>query len=148
MRKKYEAQPWWTSVKGEYSGLVATHTRDQIMAEFKKYDYEVSWDYDPMPVLRTLKTPQLWVLGGDDIEAPSEETQKRLTALGRAGRPIASVVFPQADHGILEYEKDAKGERQHTRTADGYLRMLLDWIKRGTLDGWPYGTAKQLAGPK
>ncbi|SDZ31074.1 hypothetical protein SAMN04487939_13711 [Lysobacter sp. yr284] len=148
VRKKYEAQPWWTSVKGEYSGLVATHTRDQIMAEFKKYDYEVSWDYDPMPVLRTLKTPQLWVLGGDDIEAPSEETQKRLAALGRAGRPIASVVFPQADHGILEYEKDAKGERQHTRTADGYLRMLLDWIKRGTLDGWPYGTAKQLAGPK
>lgn len=149
VRKKYETQPWWKAVKGEYSGLVATHTREQVMAEFKKYDYEVSWDYDPMPVLRTLKTPQLWVLGGDDIEAPSEETQKRLTALGRAGRPIASVVFPQADHGILEYEsKNAQGERQHTRTADGYLRMLLDWIKRGTLDGWPYGTAKQLAGPK
>ncbi|QWP77741.1 alpha/beta hydrolase [Lysobacter sp. K5869] len=148
VRKKYEKDTWWKSVKGEYSGLVATHTRDEVMAEFKKYDYEVSWDYDPMPVLRTLKTPQLWVLGGDDIEAPSEETQKRLTALGRAGRPITTVVFPQADHGILEFEKDAKGERTHTRTADGYLRMLLDWIKRGQLDGWPYGTAKQLAGPK
>lgn len=148
VRKKYEAQAWWKAVKGEYSGLIATGTQAAVMAEFKKYDYEVSWDYDPMPVLRTLRTPQLWVLGGDDIEAPSQETQKRLAALGRAGRPITSVVFPQADHGILEFEKNAKGERQHTRTADGYLRMLLDWIKRGTLDGWPYGTAKQLAGPK
>lgn len=148
VRKKYQNEAWWKSVKGEYSGLVATRSRDEVMAEFKKYDYEVSWDYDPMPVLRTLKTPQLWVLGGDDVEAPSQETQKRLTALGRAGRPITSVVFPQADHGILEFEKNAKGERQHTRTADGYLRLLLDWIKRGKLDGWPYGTAEQLAGPK
>lgn len=148
VRAKYQKEPWWSAVKGEYSGLIARHTPAEVAAEFAKHDYEVSWDYDPMPVLRTLKTPQLWMLGGDDIEAPSEETQKRLTELGRAGRPITSVVFPQADHGILEFEKDAKGERQHTRTAEGYLRMQLDWIKRGTLDGWPYGTAKQLAGPK
>lgn len=147
-RAKYSKQPWWKAVKGEYSGMIANHTPAEIAAEFAKYDFEISWDYDPMPVLRTLKTPQLWMLGGDDIEAPSEETQKRLTALGRAGRPITSVVFPQADHGILEFEKNAKGERQHTRTAEGYVRMQLDWIKRGTLDGWPYGTAKQLAGPK
>jgi len=148
VRAKYAKEPWWKAVKGEYSGLIANHTPAEVAAEAAKYDYEVSWDYDPMPVLRTLKTPQLWMLGGDDIEAPSEETQKRLTALGRAGRPITSVVFPQADHGILEFEKDAKGERQHTRTAEGYVRMQLDWIKRGTLDGWPYGSAKQLAGPK
>ncbi|MGO1073491.1 alpha/beta hydrolase family protein [Lysobacter sp. CA199] len=148
LREKYQGEPWWKALKGEYTGLIALRTRAEAIAEMAKFDFEVSWDYDPMPVLRTLKTPQLWVLGGDDVEAPSEETQKRLKALGDAGRPIASVVFPQADHGILEFEKDAKGERQHTRTADGYVRMQLDWIKDGTLKHWPYGTAKQLAGPK
>ncbi|MEH6414665.1 alpha/beta hydrolase family protein [Pseudomonas sp. CGJS7] len=148
LRKKYQAEPWWKALKGEYTGLVAQHTREEVKAEMAKYDFEVSWDYDPMPVLRSLNTPQLWVLGGDDVEAPSEETQKRLKALGDAGRPITSVVFPQADHGILEFEKDAKGERQHTRTADGYVAMQLEWVKTGSLKHWPYGTAKQLAGPK
>ncbi|UJB18994.1 MULTISPECIES: alpha/beta hydrolase family protein [Lysobacter] len=148
LREKYQGEPWWKSLKGEYSGLIALHTREESMAEMAKYDYEVSWDYDPMPVLKTLNTPQLWVLGGDDVEAPPQETQKRLIVLGQAGRPITSVVFPQADHGILEFEKDAKGERQHTRTADGYVRMQLDWVKDGTLKHWPYGTAKRLAGPK
>ncbi|MGH8081414.1 MAG: alpha/beta hydrolase family protein [Lysobacter sp.] len=148
LRAKYQNEPWWKALKGEYSGLVALHTREEAIAEIAKNDVEVSWDYDPVPVLRGLKVPQLWVLGGDDVEAPSEETQKRLKAMGDAGRPITSIVFPQADHGILEFEKNAKGERQHIRTADGYVRMQLDWIKHGTLKGWPYGTAKQLAGPK
>ncbi|ALN83373.1 prolyl oligopeptidase family protein [Lysobacter capsici] len=148
LRKKYQGEPWWKALKGEYSGLIASHTREEALAELAKFDFEVSWDYDPMPVLRSLKTPQLWIVGGDDVEAPSADTQKRLTALGEAGRPITSVVFPQADHGILEFEKDAKGERKHTRIAEGYIRMQLDWIKHGTLKGWPYGQARQLAGPK
>lgn len=148
LRKKYQGEAWWPAFKGEYSGLIARRTREESLAELAKFDFEVSWDYDPMPVLRTLKAPQLWVLGGDDVEAPSDDTQRRLTALGEAGRPITSVVFPQADHGILEFVTDAQGKRQHTRIAEGYLPMQLDWIKRGTLDGWPYGAARQLAGPK
>ncbi len=148
VRAKYAGEPWWKALKGEYTGLIASHTPAQVAAEAAKIDYEVSWDYDPMPVLRSLSVPQLWMVGGDDVEAPSEETQRRLAELGRAGRPLTSVVFPSADHGILEFELDAKGERQHTRTAEGYQRMQLDWIKRGTLDGWPYGSARQLGGPK
>lgn len=148
LRRKYQNEPWWKALKGEYTGLIALHTREQSLAELAKFDFEVSWDYDPMPVLRSLKAPQLWVLGGSDVEAPPEETEKRLIALGQAGRPITSAVFPQADHGILEFETDAQGKRQHTRIAEGYIRMQLDWIKHGTLKGWPYGRAKQLAGPK
>ena len=148
LRKKYQDQPWWKALKGEYSGTIALHTREEALAELAKDDVEVSWDYDPMPVLKNLKAPQLWVLGGSDVEAPPEETEKRLIALAQAGRPITSVVFPQADHGIWEFEINADGKRENTRTADGYVRMQLDWIKHGKLDGWPYGTAKQLAGPK
>lgn len=76
-----------------------------------------------MPVLRKLTQPQMWRLGGDDIEAPSQETQRRLSALAAEGRPIEGAVFPQADHGIFEFETDASSGRLHTRMAEGYLPM-------------------------
>ena len=50
-------------------------------------------DYDPMPVLQALRTPQLWILGADDIDAPPQETWRRLLKLRREGRPIAAVML-------------------------------------------------------
>ncbi|WP_363799670.1 alpha/beta hydrolase [Lysobacter firmicutimachus] len=148
LRAKYGEQPWWKALKGEYTGLVINKTRAEVLAELAKQDVDVSWDYDPMPVLRGLRAPQLWIVGGSDLEAPSDETQKRLVGLAGEGRPITTAVFPAADHGMLEFDVDAKGERQHTRVADGYFRMQLDWIKRGALDHAPYGSAQVLAQPK
>jgi pimeloyl-ACP methyl ester carboxylesterase len=56
--------------------------------------------YDPMPVLENLAVPQLWILGGDDMDAPSGETSRRLRTLQKAGKPITLAVFPGAGHGI------------------------------------------------
>src|SRR5207248_2714120 len=85
--------------------------------------------YDPMPVLANLEVPQLWILGGQDRDAPSGETLRRLTALRKAGRPIRTVVFPNADHGIYEYETRPDGERVSTRQPEGYLPLMRDFIK-------------------
>ncbi|MGJ7903099.1 alpha/beta hydrolase family protein [Lysobacter sp. 1R34A] len=148
LRAKYAAQPWWKALKGEYTGQVINSTRAEVLAELAKQDVDLSWDYDPMPVLRSLPAPQLWILGGSDLEAPSDETQKRLVGLAGEGRPITTVLFPQSDHGMLDFEIDAKGERRHTRVAEGYFAMQLDWIKRGKLDGQPYGRSKVLAEAK
>jgi hypothetical protein len=100
-----------------------------------------SWDYDPMPVLRGLRVPELWVLAGSDTEAPPEETHKRLLALSAEGHPITTVVFPDTNHGILEFETGADGQRKSTRHAEGYFRVLIDWIKTGKLAAAPYGRA-------
>src|SRR3546814_4776894 len=62
--------------------------------------------YDPMPVLRNLETPQLWILGADDRDAPSAETVRRLRALQAAGKPITVVVFPGAT-GSASYRASA-----------------------------------------
>ena len=64
-----------------------------------------------MPVLSNLNVPQLWILGGQDRDAPPFATLRRLDELGKAGRPITTIVFPQADHGMYEFETDADGER-------------------------------------
>ncbi len=93
-----------------------------------------------MPVLRNLKVPQLWILGEDDVDAPSAETARRLRALTAVGHAISVAVFPHAEHGIYEYESAADGSRLSTRQPDGYLRMMEDFIRHGSLEP-AYGTA-------
>lgn len=99
-----------------------------------------SWQYDPMPVLRHLDTPQLWILGGEDADAPSAETIKRLRDLQKSGRPIALAVYPHTEHGIYEFETKPDGTRVNTRNPDGYFDMMRDYILDGKLHG-QYGDA-------
>src|SRR5690606_23855307 len=119
-RAKYAAQPWWAAMKGEFTGMVAHHTRAQVEKMAPEHEVGTSWEYDPMPVLRKLEIPQLWIIAGDDSEAPPRETLRRLRQLAGEGRPIATMVFPGADHGIVTFETGADGERKGTGYADGY----------------------------
>jgi hypothetical protein len=97
--------------------------------------------HDPMPVLRNLDTPQLWILGAEDADAPSAETSRRLQGLQKAGRPITLAVFPHAEHGIYEYETAADGTRLDTRNPEGYFTMMRDFILNGRIADQPYGTS-------
>ena len=86
-------------------------------------------------------TPQLWVLGSDDLEAPSAETAKRIKSLIADGKDYALAVYPGAEHGMTEYELNAKGERVSTRFAPGYFQMMADFIRDGRIVG-NYGNAQ------
>ena len=100
-----------------------------------------------MPVLRALAIPQLRIIAGDDREAPPQETMRRLRALAEAGRPVTTLVFPGTDHGVVTFEAGADGERAETGYADGYFRMMADWVRDGRLDHAPYGKAQPLTAP-
>lgn len=98
-------------------------------------------NYDPMPVLRNLDTPQLWILAADDHDAPSAETKRRLLGLQDKGKPITVAVFPHTEHGIYEYETTTDGKRVDTRNPEGYFAMMRDFILHGRLDTRHYGTS-------
>jgi dienelactone hydrolase len=93
-------------------------------------------------VLRRLKVPLLWVLAEEDREAPIPATRAILLKLIAAGRPIDAHVFPDTDHGMVEFSVNADGSRTPTRITDGYLKLLADWIK-GDVHG-TYGRASAL----
>jgi hypothetical protein len=93
-----------------------------------------------MPVLEKLRTPQLWILGADDIDAPPVETWRRLLALRSAGLPISAVMFPRAEHGMYEYELNSMGERASTRQPTDYFRLMRDFILSGEIQR-EYGDA-------
>jgi pimeloyl-ACP methyl ester carboxylesterase len=139
VRTAYAAQPWFARIKGEFTGDIlasdeATLRRD---GPARMDNLDIDWRYDAIGELRKVQAPQLWILAGADREAPNALTIDRLRMLQREGRPIELVVFPATDHGIVEFVDNPDGTRTVTRVADGYFRMLGDWVKRDRHP--PYG---------
>lgn len=128
VRRRYGAQAWFGDVRGNVSGYLLTTPADTIRRDGPQLLEGLIPRYDPMPVLENLAIPQLWLLGGQDRDAPPFETLRRLSALQAAGKPITTAVFADADHGMYEFVIDADGERVSTRQPDGYLRRMRDFI--------------------
>jgi pimeloyl-ACP methyl ester carboxylesterase len=153
VRAKYRGEPWYKDVHGNYTYFILPYSNQAELREKAKAlnfaEMGTPFRYDPMPTLREVKAPQLWILGEDDLEAPSAPTASRIKALSAQGRPITLAIFPHAEHGIYEFETKPDGERDDTRNADGYFAMLRDFVRDGRLKG-PYGasvvTSPKLAG--
>ncbi|HET6553391.1 MAG TPA: alpha/beta hydrolase [Dyella sp.] len=143
-KRRYASEPWLHKVEGEFTGeLIAEDESDLRRTGAPRYDnLNILWRYDAVAALRALDIPQLWVLAGEDREAPNAITQQRLIDLKRQGKPIDLYVFPRTDHGMYEFTQDADGTRHVTRITDGYFRLLADWIRQQ--DRPPYGAGRRL----
>jgi pimeloyl-ACP methyl ester carboxylesterase len=144
VRQDIGGAPWASDIHGEYSGdMLRMSDADLHRIGQARFDnVGLIWDYDAVAALKKLKVPLLWVLAGEDREAPIEGTKPALSALAAAGKDVTVYLFPDTDHGIFEYRTLPDGSRQMTRVAEGYFRLLGDWIK-GRADG-TYGRAERL----
>lgn len=147
VKSKYGAEPWFKDVEGDFAYFVLQQPSEAALrALAPKFDWHVPFHYDPMPVLRAGKTPQLWVLGGEDFQAPAVETSRRLKSLMAEGLPFTLALYPNAAHGMTLFEKRPDGSRVSTRYAPGYFKMMFDFARDGKLRG-SYGDA-QLTPPE
>jgi pimeloyl-ACP methyl ester carboxylesterase len=133
VRAKYGNEPWFKYVHGNVTFFMLEQPEAKVREQGPMLLRGALPYYDPMPVLRGLSTPQLWILGADDLEAPITETVRRLHALAASGKPIDIAIFPRAEHGIYEYETAADGTRLSTRNSEGYFAMMRDYILEGRL---------------
>jgi dienelactone hydrolase len=140
LRRKYKSEPWYKDVHGDFLWAVLPVQKTQIAALAKAFDFHTPFRYEPMPALRASTTPQLWILGSDDLDAPSAETARRIKSLIAEGKDYTLAVYPGAEHGMTEYELDAKGERVSTRYTPDYFQMMADFIRNGRI-GDNYGKA-------
>jgi pimeloyl-ACP methyl ester carboxylesterase len=127
VRAKYGSEPWYEKIKGEYSGDLLRYPNWLLRLVGPWFDMGTSWTYDPRPALEAYHGPHLWVLAGRDSVAPSEITLRILREVQASHPNLDIVVFPNTDHGIVEFE-EKDGERTPTRFADGYFQLLADWI--------------------
>jgi uncharacterized protein len=141
VRAKYRNEPWYKDLHGNYTHFILPYTEAEIREKGKEFIFGTPFRYDPMPTLRIVQAPQLWILGEDDFEAPSAETSRRIKILIQEGKPITLAVFPHAEHGMTEYEVAPDGERVSTRYAPGYFTMMRDFARNGQLSGG-YGSSR------
>ena len=102
LRRRYKNEPWYKDVHGDFVFFILPLDRAQIDHAVKQFQFHTPFRYEPMPALRRSTTPQLWVLGADDLEAPSAETAKRIKSLIASGKDYTLAIYPGAEHGMTD----------------------------------------------
>ena len=141
VKRLYGGEPWFKQMQGEFTGdLLKTDEAELRKTGRATLDnLGIDWTFDSRPLLRNITASILWIIAEQDREAPVDITLARLDDLRREGKPITVVTFPNTDHGIYNFSEAPDGTRTQTRVADGYFRLVPDWIN-GRLSP-PYGDA-------
>ena len=87
------------------------------------------WDYDSTALLDSLDVPMAWFLAADDRGAPNEQTIAKLQRWKAQGKPYELIVFPNTDHGIVEFHEE-DGKRIYTGYAHEYHRAEVAAARR------------------
>lgn len=145
-RAALAGKPWAAKIEGEHSGAISRMSNADLkrLGRARFDNLELIWDYDAVAALNKLDAPLLWVLAGEDREAPIAATRTALLNMRRAGKPVDVYLFPETDHGMYEFVTNADGSRDVTRITDGYFKLLGDWIKRDVRGS--YGRGQNLTG--
>ena len=141
LRSQYSKARWYKDLRGDFTWIMLPKSEAELRAMAPEFVWHTPFRYDPMPVLRSLRTPQLWILGGEDYESPSRETRRRLESLIAAGRDYTIAYYAKAEHGMTLFEVDPSGERLSTRFAPGYFQLIRDFALHGEVPG-KYGDAE------
>jgi hypothetical protein len=112
-----------------YTGLFLQFPSEVIRVNGPALAQGLRFDFEPRPIIETIATRQLWLLGGRDLQAPSAGTQAILRAVQKKRRDVSVVVFPQADHGLIEPMSCRSGSTYAPRLFD----VTADWILSGKL---------------
>lgn len=117
----------WQDLAGE-GERAATLTDAQIDAQVLKAG---PGGVDPIPWVRKLKIPSLWVYGGRDRHVPPGLSERRLAPLAaEPGRDITVVDFPNANHALVETTTGLTSEMLRSDTyAPGLFDRVGEWLK-------------------
>lgn len=130
LKAKYQGETWYAAIQPRsYTGVLMRITPEQARAGGPALSQGLSFNYEPRPVIETIKPRQLWLLGGSDRQAPSARTVQILQEIQHTRRDLDVVVFPAADHGLTERFKGAGGET--SAYSAGLFDLLASWILTG-----------------
>jgi dienelactone hydrolase len=108
----------YSRLAGDDPGSIQGLTDDEITRRMQ--EFRGPHGYDPLPVLRTMAAPSLWILGDRDRSIPLRKTVDTLQRLASEGRPIDTRVFPGVNHGMRSIDGGAPPDVWGT--VGGWLR--------------------------
>ena len=133
-KTKHNNAPWFSAIQPRsYTGIFLKFSSEDIKTNGPAMAQGLIFDHDPRPLIETIKPRQLWLLGGSDRQAPSLGTQAILKQVQLKRANISVVVFPKADHGLIESFRTDDGvvSNYSARLFD----ITADWIKDQRLPG-------------
>ena len=86
---------------------------------------------DPIPWIRKLRVPVLWVYGGRDRHVPPRLSERRLEPIAREpGRDFTIADFPKANHALVETTTGLTSEMLRSDTfAPGLFARVGEWLR-------------------
>jgi pimeloyl-ACP methyl ester carboxylesterase len=87
--------------------------------------------FDPLPSIRALRIPALWLFGGVDKVVPTRLCVERLETVAREpGRDFTYVVFPGGGHGLIQTGNGLLAEQERSdRFVPGLHTTIADWLR-------------------
>jgi pimeloyl-ACP methyl ester carboxylesterase len=89
-------------------------------------------DFDPSPVLATLRCPVLAIYGELDRLVPVNVSTNRIqAALRRGHNPDFNIhIFPRANHNLMSGTRGSRSELLTAREfAPGFFETMIDWLR-------------------
>jgi dipeptidyl aminopeptidase/acylaminoacyl peptidase len=93
---------YYSELTGEREGGSRVGSDGELTSRLA--EFQGSHGFDPVPVLRGLEVPGLWILGAGDRSIPIPETVERLESLIAAGKPFTLQVLPDVGHEMRNVE--------------------------------------------
>jgi uncharacterized protein len=85
---------------------------------------------DPMPSIRAMRIPAVWLFGGKDRTVPTRLCIERLDPVTHEpGRDFSYVSFPGGTHGLIKTENGLLAEQERSnRLVDGLYPTIRNWL--------------------
>ena len=92
---------------------------------------------DPLPWIRRLRVPVLWLYGGRDRHIPPGLSERRLEPIANEpGRDFTIADFPRANHALVETTTGLTAEMLRSATfAPGLFAQVGTWLRAHRLGG-------------
>lgn len=105
-----------------------TRTEAEVLAEVRAAGPS---GFDPLPSIRALRIPALWLFGGVDKVVPTRLCVERLEPVAREpGRDFTYVVFPGGGHGLVQTANGLLAEQEQSdRFVPGLHTTIADWLR-------------------
>jgi pimeloyl-ACP methyl ester carboxylesterase len=123
----------WANLNGQ-GETPPTRTDEDMEAEVRRAGPS---GVDPMPSIRAMQVPALWLYGGKDRTVPSRLCVERLEPVTREpGRDFTYRVFPGGTHGLVLTANGLLAEQaRSSRMVDGLYSTIRDWLQARSLTG-------------
>jgi uncharacterized protein len=123
----------WANLNGQGQSM-PTRTDEDMEAEVRASSPS---GVDPMPAIRAMRIPALWLFGGKDRTVPSRLCVERLDPVAReAGRDFAYRVFPGGTHGLILTANGLVDEAARSdHFVEGLFQSIREWLTARGLTG-------------